>query len=186
MLPPPPPANPGTTAKLGLIDEACYSTCVAWALDDTSAVASCATFAASVCVLDSDRLEAALLGGAPPNPPPPPTPPLDVGTQLNVTALIVGADHLPHSRDTSAAGFAGPIGVRGTHPFVTLDLGEVVRIDWLAIERDFAPPPFEPPSPPPTPPPPSPFNPPPLPPAPRPPPPPPSPPQECPTMIWTD
>ena len=180
--PPSPPATPGVKARLAFAEDACYSTCVAWALSDRSSVASCADFAASVCALDSERLEAALLADAPPRPPPPPHPPASSQTELPVAALVQGADNIEHSSrgvgNSSLASLLLLAGVRGTHPFVTLDLGMERQIDLLVVERAGAPPPFPPPASPPACPPPNPPSPLPYPPPP-PPPPPPSHPVEC-------
>ena len=180
--PPSPPAAP--EQRLAFVEGACYSTCVAWALSDQSAVDTCANFAASVCALDSDRLEAALLADAPPRPPPPPHPPATSDTELPVLALVQGADNVEHSSHVvnnsnvkDALLLLG--GTRGAHPFVTLDLGEQRQVDLLIVERAAGPPPFPPPLQPPLHPPPEPPSPCPFPPPPRLPPPPPSPPAEC-------
>lgn len=179
---PPHPPSPPLHSKLGLVDAACYSTCVAWATSDETAVSSCADFAASVCALDGDRLESALLADGPPVPPPPPFPPMSDETILSPSALVWGADDIPHQRrDKSDEDLHDvKVGVRGEHPFVTLDLGSIRVVDLLLLERGGGPPPFPPPSSPPPPLPPDPSAPPPTPPPPRAPPPPPQPPLVCP------
>mgnify|MGYP001258932970 FL=1 len=181
-VPPEPPSTPGTQSRLAFVEGACYSTCVAWALSDGSSTSTCADFAASVCGLDSDRLEAALLADAPPRPPPPPIPPVSIQTELPVAALIQGADNAEYSSvDVRSVGLASamPIFLRGAHPFAVVDLGAPMQVDVLVVERAAATPPLSPPSSPPGRPPPLPPSPGPSPPPPRPPPPPPTPPAEC-------